>query len=99
MYYKLCIMHYELMWAFRQAVGLSAISLLAYPAPESRPRIPSPVPAPESRIPFPVPAPESCSPSPHPNPVPCPRTRIPLAKDAASIPNAKWRLDKCAASL
>ena len=62
-------MHYELIWAFRQAVGLSAISLLAYPAPESR------------------------------SPSPCPRTRILLAKDAASIPNAKWRLDKCAASL
>ena len=49
-------MHYELMWAFWQAVGLSAISLLALPAPISRPR---------SRVPFPIPVPESPFPIPN----------------------------------
>ena len=42
-------MNYELIWAFRQAVGLSAISLLALPAPISRSQSPFP-------IPFPIPA-------------------------------------------
>ena len=38
-------MNYELIWAFRQAVGLSAISLLALPAPISRSQSPFPAPA------------------------------------------------------
>ena len=86
MYYKLCIMHYELMWAFR----LRRRAFRYIFARLSRPRIPNPVPRPRTRILFPVPAPESRPLSPHPNPVPRSRTRIPLAKDAASIPNAKW---------
>ena len=51
-------MNYELMWAFRQAVGLSAISLLALPAPISRSQspFPFPVPNPHSQFPFPAPA-------------------------------------------
>ena len=42
-------MNYELIWAFRQAVGLSAISLLALPAPISRSQS-------RSQSPFPAPA-------------------------------------------
>ena len=67
-------MHYELMWAFWQAVGLSAISLLALPAPISRSHFPLPIP-----IPNPVPNPHSHFPLP---------ISAWLAKDAASIPNA-----------
>ena len=89
------IVNCKLFWAFRQAVGLSAISLLAmFP---SRSRIPFPktnlVPVPKFRSPKPI---SSHSQIPSPNPVPKSRSRpqIPfpfpksLAKDAAPIPNA-----------
>ena len=42
MHYELCIMNYALMWAFRQAVGLFAISFLAPQAPLKKDAAPIP---------------------------------------------------------
>ena len=42
MHYELCIINYELMWAFRQAVGLSAISFFAPQAPLKKDAAPIP---------------------------------------------------------